>query len=58
MRHMKSTGFMRRIFISNALQKELAHKNALSLCEQTFNDAPYCETYYPIFLDLCLLTWF
>lgn len=26
MRHMKSTGFMRRIFVSNALQKEFAHK--------------------------------
>ena len=27
MRRMKSTGFMRRIFVSNALQKEFAHKN-------------------------------
>ncbi len=56
MRHMKSTGFMRRIFVSNALLMGFAHKNALSFCEQTFNDAPYCETYYPIFLDLCLIT--
>lgn len=58
MRHMKSTGFMRRIFISNALLMGSRTKNALSFCEQTFNDAPYCETYYPIFLDLCLITWF
>ena len=28
MRHMKSTGFMRRIFVSNALLMGFAHKNA------------------------------
>ena len=58
MRHMKSTGFMRRIFVSNALLMGFAHKNALSFCEQTFNDASYCESHYPFFLDLCLITWF